>query len=141
MVDLKATNIKLKQRSRNMIRNIELTALDISDQELDEVINSCNGSVKLALMTLMTRRRKEECEAFLDSAGGVLSRALESAQNNTSYNMPQSHGVNANTRVRAQNGLQEAKLKVCIDGGGTKCAIAITDETGKIGRGEAGACN
>jgi N-acetylglucosamine kinase-like BadF-type ATPase len=28
-----------------------------------------------------------------------------------------------------------------IDGGGTKCAVAVANEAGEIGKGEAGACN
>jgi N-acetylmuramic acid 6-phosphate etherase len=62
MVDLKATNVKLEQRSRNIIRSIEPTTFDLTDDELDARIKSCDGSVKLALITLMTGLEKEDCK-------------------------------------------------------------------------------
>jgi len=33
------------------------------------------------------------------------------------------------------------RLSICIDGGGTKCAVALDDGHGNIVRGEAGSCN
>ena len=74
MVDLKATNVKLEQRSRNIIRSIEPTAFDFTDDELDARINICDGSVKPTLMTLMMGLEKEDCKWHLERAGGVLSK-------------------------------------------------------------------
>jgi N-acetylmuramic acid 6-phosphate etherase len=33
------------------------------------------------------------------------------------------------------------RLVLCIDGGGTKCAVAVANEAWEIGKGEAGPCN
>lgn len=134
MVDLKATNAKLKQRSRNIIRTLERTASGISDEELDTIIQECGGSVKLALMTLMTGCEKQPCEERLEQAGGVLSTALQTS--NTAA--PRSF---MKVRTKAKNIPPKRNLVVCIDGGGSKCAVAVSDDAGNIGRGEAGPCN
>ena len=138
MVDLKATNIKLKQRSRNIIRSIEPTALDVGDEELDQRIKACNGSVKLALMTLMSKLPQEDCQFRLESAGGILSKALQMLHQDTRED---SKSDGKDVSENGQSELPKGNLSVCIDGGGTKCAVAVADEAGNTVRGEAGACN
>ncbi|KAF8861273.1 SIS domain-containing protein [Acephala macrosclerotiorum] len=134
MVDLKATNIKLKQRSRNIVRSLELTASELSDEELDARIAECGGSVKFALMTLMTGCERQHCEEILEQAGGVLSTALQTINATASNTI-------SNGKIKSRNSASEGKLAVCIDGGGSKRAVALSDEAGNIGRGEAGPCN
>ena len=135
MVDLKATNVKLEQRSRNIIRSIEPTAFDFTDEELDSRIKSCDGSVKLALMTLMTGLEKEDCKGHLERAGGVLSKALQARQ----AKVISQEKINGMQTI--QDDLKPERLVLCIDGGGTKCAVAVANEAGEIGKGEAGPCN
>ena len=134
MVDVKASNLKLKQRSRNIVRSLESRASEISDELLDERIQECGGSVKLALMTLMTGCEKQQCEDNLKQAGGVLSTALQILNTTASNNI--SNGIST-----PRNTAPKRKLAVCIDGGGSKCAVALSDEAGNIGRGESGPCN
>jgi N-acetylmuramic acid 6-phosphate etherase len=69
----------------------------------------------------------------LKNAGGVLAQAL--------YEMQLEKSESALQITASTDSIRPRKLAVCIDGGGTKCAVAVADEDGNIGRGEAGACN
>ena len=135
MVDLKAANIKLERRSRNIIRSIEPTAFDFTDDGLDARINSCGGSVKLTLMTLMTGLENEDCKWNLERAGGVLPKALQDRQ----AKVISAEKINGTQTINDDS--KPGRFVLCIDGGGTKCAIAVANEAGEIGKGEAGPCN
>jgi N-acetylmuramic acid 6-phosphate etherase len=138
MVDVQPSNIKLKQRSRNIIRSIVHASIDLTDDQLDLVIGSCNGNIKLALMTLMSGLDVTESAGCLQMAGGVLKRALETWEDEQNSDTPDSsRNSDQNSEVAAQN----RDLVVCIDGGGSKCAVVIADCLGNTGRGEGGACN
>ena len=76
MVDWKATNLKLKQISRNIIRKIELAVSRLTDEKLDGLITFCGGIVKLVLMTLKTRLLRMKCEKRLERVEGILLQAL-----------------------------------------------------------------
>lgn len=136
MVDLKASNKKLKQRSRNIIRGIESTAEEMDDAALDERIDECGGSVKLALMTIMTGPTKQDCEKMLEEAGGVLSIALQTQKLLSNRFQEGSSGI-----TKSDQPGSERKVIACIDAGGSKCAVAIANEAGNVARGEAGPCN
>ncbi|KAI9742886.1 MAG: hypothetical protein M1818_003615 [Claussenomyces sp. TS43310] len=135
MVDLKASNLKLKQRSRDIVRTLESMASDMGDEQLDELIVSCNGSVKLALMIIMTKLSKEDCQRRLEMAEGVLSKALKMWEAE-SMHISKTSGLNGITDT-----VKTREFNVCIDGGGTKCAVVITDRSGNMGRGQSGSCN
>lgn len=137
MVDLKASNQKLKQRSRNIIRSIDRASIDLSDEQLDFTISACNGSVKLALMKLLSGLDVEESARRLHSAGGVLKTSLEAWDDENSINTPDSGSGDENVERPMHSG----GLAVCIDGGGSKCAIVVADSAGNIGRAEGGSCN
>ncbi|KAL4898069.1 hypothetical protein BDV59DRAFT_197023 [Aspergillus ambiguus] len=125
MVDLVASNEKLKQRSRNILRRLSDRCRSIDDEKLDVLLGECGGSVKLALLAAETGLSAESCQRKLDSADGVLSKALET------MTQP-SHG-----KVSV-----ERRYVLCIDGGATKSAAVIVDGHGVVvGRGRAGACN
>lgn len=126
MVDLVASNLKLKQRSRNILRRLSKTCEIMSDTDLDVLLLNCNGKVKLALLVSETGLSVNECQAKLDLAGGVLTKALSTEPANEHLNGPPVHHRN---------------YVLCIDGGGTKCAAVVADNTGALGRGTAGPCN
>ncbi|KAJ5613373.1 hypothetical protein N7510_006567 [Penicillium lagena] len=123
MVDMVASNLKLKQRSRNMLRKLSPKCGGWSDSELDALLVKCNGSVKLAILTAETGQSAEDCARQLECVGGVLSEALIRPEGPHWSAMP------------------ARKFVLCVDGGGTKCAAVVADDTGVIGRGSAGPCN
>lgn len=126
MVDLVASNLKLKQRSRNILRILSKVCESKSDADLDALLLSCNRSVKLALLAAETGLSVGECQAKLDLAGGVLTKALSIEPAKKTVIVP---------RAVAR------EYVLCIDGGGTKCAAVIVNHTGLVGRGLAGPCN
>ncbi|KAL5361995.1 hypothetical protein BJX96DRAFT_185723 [Aspergillus floccosus] len=77
MVDLVASNEKLKQRSRNILRLLSERCRSMDDSELDDLLAECNRSVKLSLLVAETGLSVNECQRNLDAAGGVLAKALE----------------------------------------------------------------
>ncbi|KAM0095513.1 hypothetical protein ACP6JD_000905 [Aspergillus fumigatus] len=77
MVDLVASNLKLEQRSRNILRRLSARCDGMTDAELDALLARCKGRVKLALLVAETGEAVEQCEERLASAGGVLAKAFE----------------------------------------------------------------
>lgn len=128
MVDLKATNLKLQQRSRNILRNLCGSSCPHSDSELDALLKSCAGSVKLAIATLSLGVSVSEAKQRLDSAGGVLASVLKKAVDSSPTN-PTSKEATGPDCV------------LCIDGGGSKCAAVVMSPDAEKGYGEAGGCN
>ncbi|KAK2753614.1 hypothetical protein FQN54_007391 [Arachnomyces sp. PD_36] len=122
MVDLKASNLKLQQRSRNIIRKLGGPACPTTDAEIDALLASCNGSVKLVLATLGLEVTVDEARERLDDAGGSLSSVLKSKNQEVAK-------------------YQDDEMVLYVDGGGTKCAAVIMGRDSRIGEGEAGPCN
>lgn len=127
MVDMVASNLKLEQRSRNMLRRLSTKCNSMSDSELDALLAQSKRSVKLTMLVAETGQTVDVCRQHLDSAGGVLAAALDEACPPT-QTFPLNEG---NTK----------RFTLCIDGGGTKCAAASTDISGNMSHGYAGPCN
>ena len=128
MVDLVASNAKLRQRSRNIIRRCNAGYASVSNEDIDALLSRCNGSVKLALLVAETGRSVEQCQRELEACGQQLSKALDRSRSPT-------------IRSEYVKG-HEKRLVLCVDGGGTKCAAVVAGHTGAVlGRGEAGPCN
>lgn len=126
MVDMVASNLKLKQRSRNMLRKLSKVCEPKSDADLDALLLNCNRSVKLALLVAETGLSVAECQSKLEQVGGVLANALS---------------INPAKDQVSEFHAPERKYVLCIDGGGTKCAAVIMNYKGDISRGLAGPCN
>ncbi|KAJ9484112.1 hypothetical protein VN97_g9274 [Penicillium thymicola] len=125
MVDLVASNLKLEQRSRNILRRLSGKCQSSSDAELDTLLSRCNSSVKLAILVAESGESVETCQGCFDAAGGVLANAL--AAISKLEQKPKSTATQ--------------KFALCIDGGGTKCAAAVADGAKIVGQGFAGPCN
>ncbi|CBF73938.1 uncharacterized protein ANIA_11038 [Aspergillus nidulans FGSC A4] len=131
MVDLVASNAKLRQRSRNILRRLSAECASMPNLELDSLLSRCKGSVKLALLMVATGKPVEECREVLEAADQQLAKALELAATSTLQQ-------GAEGRLRDQS----TELILCIDGGGSKCAAVVATKAGAVlGRGEAGPCN
>lgn len=127
MVDMVASNLKLRHRSRNMLRSLSGKCRSASDYELDSLLARCNRSVKLAILVAESQEAVDICEGHLHSAGGFLTKAL------AAVHRPSEKTVDGSTTSR--------RFVLCIDGGGTKCAAVVTDGSGDVYRGSAGPCN
>ncbi|TQB68528.1 hypothetical protein MPDQ_003251 [Monascus purpureus] len=131
MVDLNASNLKLKQRSRNILRELSQRCCGMTDASLDELLVACGGSVKLALVVAEKGLTVDESKRRLEEAQGVLARVLATDD--------RVHSDKA--LVNGVNGSKPKDPVLCIDGGGSKCAAVLGTATGVTSRGVAGPCN
>ena len=131
MVDLKASNLKLEQRSRNIIRKLGGPACPAMDSEIDALLVACGRSVKLALATLALGVTPEEARKQLEVGGGKLATVLQSSTVGQSRANGTSEGLPG----------EIPPLVIYIDGGGSKCAATVVSSHGQVGEGEAGPCN
>ncbi|OQD82867.1 hypothetical protein PENANT_c019G06984 [Penicillium antarcticum] len=127
MVDLVASNLKLKQRSRNILRRLSSKCHSLPDEDLDALLSRCNHSVKLAILVADTGESVEACEGYFEAAGGVLANAIAAVSK---------PGQQITPEVKSGR-----PFVLCIDGGGTKCAAAVTNGANIVCRGYAGPCN
>src|SRR4051812_7088517 len=121
MIDVKATNIKLKQRARNILRFVGGEACTQTDAELDQILDCCRGSVKLAAVTIVLKVPVAEAEDRLQRNKGVLARVFEEARAKE-------------TKIDSC----DDGLVLCIDAGGTSCKAAIMSKDGDMGMGTSG---
>ncbi|RWA06809.1 hypothetical protein EKO27_g8285 [Xylaria grammica] len=124
MIDLKATNIKLRQRARNILRFVGGDACTQSDQELDQILEHCRGSVKLAAVAITLKVPVVDAEDRLQRNKGVLAHVFEEARDQD-----------------ARRGAHDDGLVLCVDAGGTSCKAVIMSKDGEMGMGTAGPCN
>ncbi|KAF9450264.1 N-acetylmuramic acid 6-phosphate [Macrolepiota fuliginosa MF-IS2] len=127
MVDVKPSNLKLRDRARRIFRTV-LPATALSDLQIDELLSSCQDNVKLALVVENHKCSVLDAAKILHDAEGVLKRALEGSLD-IEDTLP-AHVASTNDR-----------LVLCIDAGGTKCKAVIATRDGIICHGEAGPCN
>jgi N-acetylmuramic acid 6-phosphate etherase len=86
-------------------------------------------------MTLMRGLEKEDCKWHLERAGGVLSKAVQARQ----AKVISAEKINGTQAINDDS--KPERLVLCINGGGTKCAVAAENEAGEIEQGESGPCN
>jgi N-acetylmuramic acid 6-phosphate etherase len=72
MVDLRATNKKLEDRSERILAEV----CDVSREEARELLARAGGTVKLAIVMHFLDASREEAEQALARAGGVIRRAI-----------------------------------------------------------------
>lgn len=75
MVDLKATNNKLKDRSERIVVEV----CGVTRAEARDLLKAAGKSVKTAIVMQKLRVSREEAEAALERAGGVIRRAIPDA--------------------------------------------------------------
>lgn len=123
MVDLKATNLKLRQRARNVLRAVAGPSCKASDAELDTLLAACQGSVKLACASLTLGVSPAVADEQLKQNDGVLARVIDNAQH------------------KELNADSQGKLVLCVDAGGSSCKALVMSADGRTGSGSAGPCN
>jgi N-acetylmuramic acid 6-phosphate etherase len=75
MVDVQATNIKLRQRARRIVA--EATGLDLA--QATEMLSACNGEVKTAIVAVLAGLSPEQARKRLQETGGFVRKAILSA--------------------------------------------------------------
>ncbi|MCW8126979.1 N-acetylmuramic acid 6-phosphate etherase [Microbulbifer halophilus] len=78
MVDVKATNAKLRGRTRRIV----MEATGVSLEEADRVLGQCDHNAKLAIMMILSGLDNAAAEEALNRADGFLRRALQQVQDN-----------------------------------------------------------
>jgi N-acetylmuramic acid 6-phosphate etherase len=127
MVDLKATNTKLRARANRIVRTV--TGLEAA--AADGLLQKCGGEVKAAIVAHLCGVAADEARAKLAAAGGRVGLALGGADRPKVV-----VGAVAERPVRPD-------LVLGIDGGGTNTvALLARRDTGEVvGRGAAGPSN
>ncbi|GAA2912630.1 hypothetical protein GCM10020221_05500 [Streptomyces thioluteus] len=76
MVDLRASNDKLRARSRRIVAQ----ATGAGEAEVEAALGAAGGEVKAAILVLLSGVGGAEAERLLAEAGGHLRAALEAAR-------------------------------------------------------------
>ena len=76
MVDLTATNEKLRQRSRMLVK----TLTQQTEEEVERVLKLCDGEVKTAVVAIRSQLSPDEARQHLARCGGHLRRALNESR-------------------------------------------------------------
>jgi N-acetylmuramic acid 6-phosphate etherase len=72
MVDVAATNEKLRARVRRIVR----TVTGASDEDVDEALAGADGNAKVAIVSLLAGIGADDARARLEAAAGSIARAL-----------------------------------------------------------------
>ncbi|MCI0477811.1 MAG: N-acetylmuramic acid 6-phosphate etherase, partial [Anaerolineales bacterium] len=72
MVDVQATNAKLRDRARRIVAR----ACDLSYDDADALLARCDGEVKTAIVVARARVLPEDARRRLREAGGIVREAL-----------------------------------------------------------------
>jgi N-acetylmuramic acid 6-phosphate etherase len=141
MVDLRATNSKLRARTNRIIRM--LTGL--GHEAADQLLRDCSGELKTALVSHLGQVPSEEARRRLEHVGGRVRMALERTGVGQAARLPgQASRLPYEAAPAPAATLQPADdLVLGIDGGGTHTValLARANENGILGRGEAGPSN
>ncbi len=73
MVDVVATNDKLRARVRRIVAN----ATQAPPEDIDQALEAADGDAKVAIVALLAGLGADEARARLDAAGGIVRKALE----------------------------------------------------------------
>jgi len=72
MVDVQATNLKLKERAKRIVT----IATGVSYSQAEEILTAANGSSKLAIIMILAGVSSEEASQLLQGADGFVAKAL-----------------------------------------------------------------
>ncbi|MBN9122582.1 MAG: N-acetylmuramic acid 6-phosphate etherase [Planctomycetes bacterium] len=126
MVDMRATNEKLRHRTNRIVR--ETTGLDST--AADALLDRCGRELKTALVSQLAGVSAEEARERLRKANGRVRSAVNA------------NGKNGHAHA---NGNGKEELVLGIDGGGTRTVVFLASRNGRgwklLGRGEAGPSN
>lgn len=142
MVDLRATNQKLLDRTRRIVTM--LTGLDTSAAEA--LLTRCNGELKTAVVAHKRSISPDAARELLAIVGTHLRRALEAPMSGAAAISSVSKSAVTNPEPPPSTRLPSSRVVLGIDGGGSKTNawLARREESGEwttIGRGTGGPSN
>jgi len=73
MVDLQASNEKLRERARRMVK----LATGAKEELIERVLNETNYNVKLAILMIVGNLEKEKAQKLLEMADGYIAEAIK----------------------------------------------------------------
>ena len=73
MVDVKATNEKLVERSKKIV----CEATGVSFKEAETILNETGFDVKLSIFMILSNLEKEEAKVILEMNNGYIAKALK----------------------------------------------------------------
>ncbi|QCX34324.1 N-acetylmuramic acid 6-phosphate etherase [Caloramator sp. E03] len=73
MVDVKASNIKLIDRAKRILK----LATNADDELINETLESTNYNVKLSILIILTKMDKDSASKLLDESEGYIAKAIE----------------------------------------------------------------
>lgn len=77
MVDLKASNKKLKLRAENIVMDVT----GVKREESEKALKACDWDVKLSIYSILTGKDLDQAKEGLDKSKGYLRKALEEVRN------------------------------------------------------------
>ena len=77
MVDLKASNKKLKLRAENIVMDVT----GVKREEAEKALRACDWDVKLSIYSILTGKDLDQAKEGLDKSKGYLRKALEEVRN------------------------------------------------------------
>lgn len=77
MVDLKASNKKLKLRAENIVMDVT----GVKREEAEKALKDCDWDVKLSIYSILTGKDLDQAKEGLDKSKGYLRKALEEVRN------------------------------------------------------------
>lgn len=77
MVDLKASNKKLKLRAENIVMDVT----GVKRDEAEKALKACDWDVKLSIYSILTGKDLDQAKEGLDKSKGYLRKALEEVRN------------------------------------------------------------
>jgi N-acetylmuramic acid 6-phosphate etherase len=131
MVDLRATNNKLRIRSNRIVRQVT----GLNEEAAGDLLERCGGEVKTALVAHLANVVPAEARQRLEAAGGQVRLASLSP---STVHRPPSIIPSPST----VHGPPSTNLFLGVDGGGTHTVALLADAAENVvGRGEAGPSN
>jgi N-acetylmuramic acid 6-phosphate etherase len=73
MVDVKATNEKLRERAKNIVK----LATNADDWTVESCLKSTDYNVKLSILIILTGKPKEDAQRLLYASGGYIAKIIE----------------------------------------------------------------
>jgi N-acetylglucosamine kinase-like BadF-type ATPase len=128
MVDLRATNSKLRARSNRIVR--ALTQLSV--EAADALLRQCDGELKTALVARLANVSPQEARARLAAAGGQVRPAISAP-------------ADRRLQIADRKSNESASFCLGIDGGGSRTVALLARQDARgwsvVGRGVTGPSN
>jgi N-acetylmuramic acid 6-phosphate etherase len=153
MVDLKPTNLKLRERSRQIFKSVcgeqfynhagVLLSCENARNVLDEHIRFC-GSLKLAILVGKLGIPVDQAMNLLASANGNLRNALaaiQAYQTSSPFLREAAMSDISTTSLATFVDDSDGPFVLAVDGGGSRTAVVIASPSGLRARGRAGSSN